>query len=62
MVSKYLKVAFPVVAMLGAVSIAHAKATPDELAKLGKELTCMGAEKAGSASGVADAVFAARLT
>ncbi|MBV2235978.1 MAG: DUF1329 domain-containing protein [Sterolibacterium sp.] len=54
MVSKYLKVAFPVVAMLGAVSIAHAKATPDELAKLGKELTCVGAEKAGTASGVAE--------
>jgi hypothetical protein len=54
MVSKYLKMAFPVVAMLGAVSMAHAKATPDELAKLGKELTCMGAEKAGTASGVAE--------
>ena len=29
-----------------------AKATPDEVAKLGKSLTCTGGEKAGTASGV----------
>ena len=54
MAVKQLKVAFSVVALLGAVGTAHAKATPEELAKLGKELTCFGAEKAGSPSGVAE--------
>ncbi len=29
-----------------------ARATPDELARLGKSLTCTGGEKAGTASGV----------
>ena len=33
---------------------AHAKAGADELARLGKQLTCMGAEKAGTPSGVAE--------
>ena len=51
---KHLKVVFSVAAMLGAAGAAHAKATPEELAKLGKELTCVGAEKAGSPSGVAE--------
>ncbi len=51
---KHLKVLFSVAAMLGASGAVHAKSSPDELAKLGKELTCMGAEKAGSASGVAE--------
>ncbi|MBP9712736.1 MAG: DUF1329 domain-containing protein [Sterolibacterium sp.] len=51
---KQLKVLFSVAAMLGASGATYAKATPEELAKLGKELTCMGAEKAGSASGVAE--------
>jgi hypothetical protein len=54
---KHLKLAVSIAAMLGAASVtsvAHAKATPEELARLGKDLTCMGAEKAGSASGVAE--------
>ena len=34
------------------VGAAWAKATPDELARLGKSLTCTGGEKAGTASGV----------
>jgi hypothetical protein len=33
---------------------AQAKASADEIARLGKQLTCMGAEKAGTASGVAE--------
>lgn len=33
-------------------SAASAKATPEEIDKLGKSLTCIGAEKAGTASGV----------
>ncbi len=40
-------------ATLGATSV-HAKATPEELARLGKQATCTGAEKAGTASGVAE--------
>ncbi len=51
---KHLRIVFSVAAMLGATSVAHAKASPEELAKLGKELTCVGAEKAGSPSGVAE--------
>lgn len=35
-------------------TVAHAKATSEELAQLGKQLTCMGAEKAGTPSGVAE--------
>ncbi|MBP9219586.1 MAG: DUF1329 domain-containing protein [Sterolibacterium sp.] len=54
MAVKHFKVAFSIAALLGAVGVVHAKATPDELAKLGKSLTCVGAEKAGSASGVAE--------
>lgn len=30
---------------------AHAKASPEEIARLGKDLTCIGAEKAGNADG-----------
>ncbi len=37
-----------------ATGTAHAKATHEEIAKLGKEYTCMGAEKAGTPSGVAE--------
>ena len=43
-----------IISMLGLVSHAHAKATPEELGKLGKQLTCMGAEKVGSPGGVAE--------
>ena len=53
---KHLKIAASVVsacAMLAATGVAHAKASADELAQLGKNLTCTGAEKAGSAGGVA---------
>ena len=50
---KHLKIAASVVAMLGVTGLAHAKATPEELSQLGKNLTCMGAEKAGTADGVA---------
>ena len=39
--------------MIGATA-AHARATPEELARLGKQTTCMGAERAGSPSGVAE--------
>ena len=39
---------------LGAVGSAHAKATAEEIARLGKSLTCIGAEKAGTTSGVAE--------
>ena len=45
------KVFIPVLASLIA-GAAMAKATPEELEKLGKSLTCVGAEKAGTASGV----------
>lgn len=41
-------------AFLAAAGIAHAKGTAEEIAKLGKSLTCVGAEKAGTASGVAE--------
>ena len=34
--------------------LATAKATPEEITRLGKQLTCMGAEKTGTASGVAE--------
>jgi hypothetical protein len=37
-----------------AISSAHAKATAEEIAKLGNQLTCVGAEKAGTPSGVAE--------
>lgn len=37
-----------------ATSPAQAKASADEIARLGKQLTCMGAEKAGSPAGVAE--------
>ncbi len=40
--------------LLVAVGTAHAKATPEEIARLGKSLTCLGAEKAGTVSGVAE--------
>lgn len=42
--------AFAVTATMAGV--ASAKATPEEIEKLGKSLTCVGAEKAGTASGV----------
>ena len=45
------KVFIPVLAGVMASS-ALAKATPDELEKIGKTYTCVGAEKAGTASGV----------
>jgi len=51
---KYLKISLSVIAALGVAQLAHAKGTPEEVARLGKDLTCMGAEKAGSASGVAE--------
>ncbi len=38
-------------AMPFATGIAHAKATPEEIARLGQDLTCIGAEKAGNADG-----------
>jgi hypothetical protein len=38
-------------AALLAAQGAHAKATPEEIARLGKDLTCVGAEKAGNADG-----------
>ena len=34
-----------------AISAALAQVSPEEAAKLGKELTCVGAEKAGNAAG-----------
>ncbi|WP_418647044.1 hypothetical protein ACNQFN_17010 [Thauera butanivorans] len=34
-----------------AAGSAHAKATADEIARLGKDLNCIGAEKAGNADG-----------
>lgn len=37
---------------VGAAGNAWAKATPEELSKLGSSLTCTGGEKAGTASGV----------
>lgn len=49
------KIVIPVMAglMSGLMAgAATAKATPEELEKLGKSLTCVGAEKAGTASGV----------
>ena len=45
------KVFIPVLASLIAGTV-MAKGTPEELEKLGKTLTCVGAEKAGTASGV----------
>ena len=45
------KIVVPVVAGLMA-GAALAKATPEELEKIGKTYTCVGAEKAGTASGV----------
>ena len=45
------KIVIPVVAGLMA-GAALAKATPEELEKIGKTYTCVGAEKAGTASGV----------
>ncbi|MCM2318295.1 hypothetical protein D3C85_215810 [compost metagenome] len=35
----------------GLIASAHAKVSPEEAAKLGKELTCTGAERAGNADG-----------
>ena len=54
MAFRQVNIAFSVAAILGILGgHAHAKAPPDELARLGKELTCLGADKSGSASGVA---------
>ena len=49
-----LKLVIAVTAALGIAGAAHAKATADELAQIGKKYTCTGAEKAGSADGVAE--------
>ena len=49
-----LKLVIAVTAALGMAGAAHAKATADELAQIGKKYTCTGAEKAGSADGVAE--------
>ena len=51
---KQVKLAFAIAAALGAAGNVMAKATADEIAKLGKQLTCVGAEKAGSPAGVAE--------
>ena len=48
------KVIAALVAALGLVGAVQAKSTHEELAKLGKDLTCVGAEKAGTPSGVAE--------
>src|SRR5690606_20242911 len=37
--------------MLLGAGLAHAAATPEEIARLGKELTCVGAEKGANADG-----------
>ncbi len=51
---KHLKVAMAITAAVGMAGVAHAKGSAAELARLGKDLTCMGAEKAGTPSGVAE--------
>ena len=48
--SKPISALSPGAALLAAQG-AHARATPDEIARLGKDLTCVGAEKAGNADG-----------
>lgn len=40
--------------LFGVSGGAQARATPEELGRLGKQLTCMGAEKAGTPAGVAE--------
>ncbi len=54
MVQIKTKLAFAAIMTCFATGAAHAKATAEELAKLGNQLTCVGAEKAGTASGVAE--------
>lgn len=39
---------------LGSAGAVQAKASPEDIARLGKELTCIGAEKAGTPTGVAE--------
>ncbi len=51
---KQLKIVIALTAALGVAGSVHAKATPDEIAQIGKKYTCTGAEKAGTASGVAE--------
>ena len=46
-----LMLAVAVTANSGLMGAAHAAVSPQEAAKLGKELTCVGAEKAGNAEG-----------
>ena len=49
---KAMMTVVPVALGLMMAGAAMAKVTPAEAAKLGKELTCVGAEKAGSKDGV----------
>src|SRR6185295_10558039 len=46
-----LMLAVAVTANSGLMGYAHAAVSPQEAAKLGKELTCVGAEQAGNAEG-----------
>lgn len=46
-----LMLAIAVTANSGFIGYAHAEVSPQEAAKLGKELTCVGAEQAGNAAG-----------
>ena len=46
-----LMLAVAVTANSGFIGYAHAEVSPQEAAKLGKELTCVGAEQAGNAAG-----------
>ena len=46
-----LMLAVAVTANTGLLSVAHAEVSAQEAAKLGKELTCVGAEQAGNAAG-----------
>ena len=48
------KIALAATLVFCAAGTAHAKATAEEIAKLGNQLTCVGAEKAGTPAGVAE--------
>lgn len=52
--NKVITIAVAISALQGIAVSAHAKATAEEIGRLGKDLTCMGAEKAGTTSGVAE--------
>ncbi|SMB25047.1 conserved exported protein of unknown function [Sterolibacterium denitrificans] len=52
--SKFALSVIAALSALGSASAVHAKASPEEIARLGKDLTCIGAEKTGTASGVAE--------